>query len=91
MMRYWGQPYGQHYLAYPGMMSGGYLGIALTIIFWVAILFLFIALIRGFKGHRYEGNFEDGQSGRAIDILKERYAKGEITKKTFEDMKKDIT
>jgi len=35
---------------------------------------------------------KDGQSAESLmEILKKRYAKGEITKEQFEEMKKDIS
>ena len=37
-------------------------------------------------GHRGEGK----ESDSALEILKKRYAKGEITKEEYEQMKKDI-
>jgi putative membrane protein len=63
------------------------LGISLGgILFWVALIFLFILLLRSTR--RQEWKSEHHSS--ALDILKERYAKGEITKKEFDIMKKDI-
>jgi putative membrane protein len=61
----------------------GYLGWILMVLFWVGIIWLIVWLInQGKKGH----------SGKTADeILKERYAKGEISKKEFDEIKKEIT
>jgi len=61
--------------------------IFLWIILWVFIWPLFLVLIRKMRGQsgKYNGNNKS-----ALDILKERYAKGEIDKATFDEMKKDL-
>lgn len=68
----------------------GYMGIfgwLLMIVFWALIIIGIIALVRGISenGGRYR---RGGNS--SIEILKERYAKGEIDKKEFEAKKKDL-
>jgi putative membrane protein len=54
------------------------------IIVWGLIIWGIISLVKHFSGHSVNKNES------AIDILKERYAKGEITREQFELMKKDI-
>jgi len=71
------------------MMSGwngfGLLG-------WIPMLFLWILLILGVVALlRYLGRSGQQQEHRTpLDILKERYARGEINKKEFEEKKKDL-
>ena len=72
------------------MMWGGGFGIvgALFSIIWIVILIaVIIALVRYFRGKpmRWQG------SDRALDILKERYAKGEIDTEEFEEKKKALS
>ena len=70
------------------MMGGfGLLGWIPMLIFWALLILGVVALFR-YLG----GSGRSGDKGRSpLDILKERYAKGEIDKKEFEQMKKDIT
>jgi putative membrane protein len=67
-------------------------GLILNIIFWVLFVVLVVALIRWFVhgSRRHEMSDEMDDEDSALGILKRRYAKGEITKKEFLEMKKDI-
>ena len=62
------------------------------LLFWGLIIWGIIALLRGVSGHGCGGHNhgEHGRSSNALDILKERYAKGEIDKNEFEEKKKDL-
>jgi len=68
----------------------GILGMILSFIFFVAIIigiiFLIVWLVRRAS---YPGE-SIPKTNAAIEILKERYAMGEITKKEFEDIKNEI-
>jgi putative membrane protein len=80
----------------PGMMGGwgggGWFGGIFMIIFWVLIIvgvvFLIRWLVQSTKGHSSPG--WTGSSNRALDILRERYARGEINKQEFEEKKRDL-
>jgi len=68
----------------------GFLGIILQIAWWALIIWLLIAVIRHFTGHNYHRDDFSKTTDTALDILRQRYVKGEITKKEFDSMKKDI-
>ena len=65
---------------YGSMMSGW--GI-LILIFWILVIVGFALLIK----YLWEGR---GGQESALEVLKKRYARGEITKEEFEEKKKDI-
>mgnify|MGYP001608030702 CR=1 FL=1 len=69
---------------YDHMYGMGGFGGFWMLIFWVDFVLFIIWIVRQVSG----GN-TDGKS-KALDILKERYAKGEIDKKEFEEKKKDL-
>lgn len=68
------------------MYGFGLFGFVISILFWAVIIMLIVSLLRRNRHNYWHGHGED----RSMEILKERYAKGEITKEQFESMKKDL-
>lgn len=87
MMYYYDGFYPMH-----GFGAYGIFGLIIMIIFWALIVALIVGLVRAARGRGYWHRYwdETDKPGRAIEILKERYAKGELSKEQFEHMKKDL-
>jgi putative membrane protein len=93
----WG-PYGGYGSYGPGA-SGWMMGF--MALFWVLVIVGIVLVLRalmmgGRMGHMGPGGHMGGMgmgggSERALSILHERYAKGEITKEQYDQMKRDIT
>lgn len=81
MMNYWG--YGPYYT---GFSFGG----IFILLWWILVVWLIFAFIRFLVGGHRHGHPSETDSDEALKILKSRYARGEITKKEFDSMKKDI-
>ena len=48
----------------------------------------------GYNGQNYDNNssyYRNSSGSNAMEILKERYARGEISREEFESMKKDLS
>ncbi len=72
-----------------GMGWGFGFGWVVMIAIWVLIGYLVFAILRYFTGSR--GEDAPGGSDRALKILDERYARGEISHEEYQRMKRDIT
>ncbi len=64
------------------MMGAGLLFMAL---FWVLVISGVVYLVRWLMGQGIAGRPESG-----LEVLKKRYARGEISKQEFEDMRRDL-
>ena len=68
-----------------GSMMGWFGGGIMMIVFWALFIALIVWVVREVSGRNSRSGLQ------ALDILKERYAKGEINKEEFESKKKDIS
>ena len=72
-----------------GFLGGGFL----MILFWLLVIGLFVWLIVGISRrssnmrHMHYGSYRTD----ALEVVRERYAKGEINKEQYEQLKKDLS
>lgn len=77
-----GDDYFDHMSGFMGM-GGGFMGGIFMLLFWVLVIIGTVYLIKYLSQNQK-------QDKSPLDILKERYAKGEIDKEEFEKRKKDL-
>lgn len=75
---------------YMGTHMGNWwwLGFLFYFIVFVGIIILIVFLVRGLSSSKSQGLPPPKEE--PLEILKKRYAKGEITKEQYQQMKKDI-
>ncbi len=74
----------------PGIMGGfgwGWLMPIFMILFWGLVIWGIVALVRGLSGSR---GSDSSKADSALEVLKRRYARGEINKEEYEEKKKDL-
>jgi putative membrane protein len=60
------------------------------LLFWCVLIFVIVVAVKWLSGTQGQHRPPDSGGGRALDILKERYARGEINKEEFEQKKRDL-
>lgn len=82
-MHYWGWGFGWWFG-----------GMIMMVLFWIVVVVGILALTKWLFGQSQPGRISHAQgkdsSESALEILGKRYARGEITKGEFENIKKDI-
>ena len=85
-----GGQYGGWGMMGPGMMGGfgwWWFMPIFMIIFWGLVIWGIVALVRGLSAPR---DSDSSKADSPLEILKKRYAKGEIAKEEYEEKKKDL-
>lgn len=70
------------------MLSGG----LMMVLFWGGLIALAVLILRAFSSsQQHRGSASTlASSNTALDILQQRYARGEIAKAEFEEMRDDL-
>ncbi len=72
-----------------GMGYGMGFGWIFMVLFWALVIFGIVVLAKWLFSTGGSGAFR-GSGKSALDILKERYAKGEISRDQYEQMRRDL-
>ena len=86
----WGWQGGGWGMMGPWMMGGfgwGWFMPIIMIVFWGLVIWGIVALVRGLSTG---SGGSSTQADSALEILKRRYARGEITKEEYEEKKKEL-
>jgi len=79
----------------PGMMGHwwgfGWHGGIFMIVFWVVVLLFLVLLIKWLVQSGGRDKTTGDNADHALEILRERYARGEIEKEEFDAKKKDLS
>ncbi len=71
-----------------GMMNWGWGGMIFQLLFWLILIGVIIWGVKSISERNRKSTRSSEES--ALNILKKRYARGEIDKKEFEQKKKDL-
>ncbi len=77
-------------MGYGHFFGGGLFGFLFMVLFWGLILVGFFYLVKFLILQTGGMSERDSRKDDSIRILKERYARGEITREEFERMKGDL-
>ena len=85
-MMWWGNGFGWGWMIFGGLMM---------LVFWGGMIALAVLAVRALINPGARGPVQAGASSptgpnSALEILKERYARGEITKAEYEEMLEDL-
>lgn len=74
-----------------GMGLGSIGGLLVMTLFWGGMIFLGVWLVRAlFAGNVNNRQNQSGSHPTALELLAQRYARGEITREQYEMMKQDL-
>lgn len=76
-------------MGYVGAGPWMWLGPIAMLLFWGLVIVGIVMALRTVWSHKSEGNAGSGSG--AVDILDQRYARGEITREEYQRMREDLS